>query len=578
MRSLIGAKSLQLLVPLAALACWAIPANAGPIPATVSGTITEAGIGTAISGVTVVAFNIDQNQVVDEALADSAGAYSLSIPVDSGSTRTVLIEAAGPDHAPARYGAIATPDCFFGCYHGSAGGEKVLAPGDSLSGIDLALTAGGRIAGTITEAGSGDPLPGATIEPLALNAYAYSVHFHGISDAAGAYEIPLALAPGNWHVHAIPDSSAGNWVIEAWNDRLCQHRRCPILDTDTVGVAAGGVTTGIDFDLQPGATISGTLTADPVNRIVRLWDAAGLMLDQRVLLSASDTGWAFPGLAGGSYFVELGPVTSLSPHVRQLHNGLPCPFGGCARARGSALTVAPGATLNAGSFSLTLGGQIEGTIVDDATGTVPVAAGGGQQIYDIIDASGQVIGGGPIIEDSGAIVIRPSSGLPPGDYYLRTWNEWLGRGIGQDNFGGEFHLPGYSDALAPDQPCSGVICNLGAVTPISVTAGATSSVTVRLQTGRLISGSVVVDATSDPIEHAIVKLFDASGRYVTGALTDGAGEFELGVFPSGNYRLRTPCRPSSGRDISASVMPISTAFTARPVTAPRPCAICPPAA
>lgn len=162
-----------------------------------------------------------------------------------------------------------------------------------------------------------------------------------------------------------------NYVIQAWQGYPCQFEQCPILDTDTIEIASATVTDGLDFALAPGAAFSGTLTPDGIPRIVRLFDGSGRMLGDFQFPPWQPDGeeWAFTGLAGGSYYVELGPFSSTEPWLRVLHNGLLCPFAGCERATGDPLVIPPGASLTLPEVALESGGQIDGSAAYSAVTT-----------------------------------------------------------------------------------------------------------------------------------------------------------------------------------------------------------------
>lgn len=354
-------------------------------------------------------------------------------------------------------------------------------------------------------------------------------------------------------------SYADNYVAEAWNDRSCEFGRCPIANSDTLSITGGSLLDNIDFALNPGASISGTLEPDDIEKIIYFYDGAGRGLQLNVLLSGDlpATDWSFNGLAGGSYYVQLGPLTGQSPYLRILHNGLLCPWSGCERARGVPITIPTGSSLGLATITLAQGGHVEGTIVDASTGTAPAGIPADARLgnYDIIDAAGTVVGGGNMVESGGDVVMQTSSAVPAGDYYVRTYSEFFGDGIGFVSIGGSAAIDGYSDAVYPDVACAGIDCNLAAASTVSITAGNTSSITIQISQGSSVSGRVVDAATSSPIDNAIVRLVDAGGNILANNYTDSNGDYHFGGFPAGTYYVRTSMSGHLGPGVGAAQNP-----------------------
>lgn len=504
--------------------------------ATIEGTITDAASSDPISGATVVVSDPSINQEVVSGTTDGLGNYSLIVTLGEGETRDLVIEAAGPVHAPARHNFTGNLPCFFRC---GPGGEIPVASGDTIT-ADIALDAGAVFSGTITDAATGDPLPNALVEPVDEDSgRGYSQRFRGVADTNGDYTTPLATPAGDRFVLA-GAAFGDNFAAEAWNDVPCEYRRCPILDTDPLTLAAGEHATGIDFALDPGATISGTLQPDDGFRIVRVFNGAGVQLNS-IVINSGEADWSFDRLSGGSYYIELGVPTGSGPFVRILHNGLVCPFSGCDRARGEPVSAPSGSSVSLDPIELPGGGLIEGVLVDSATGDpISVDPGSSFSTYNILDGSGEVVGGGFIQEDGGNAVLSSSAAVPPGDYFVRTYQAFFGQGIGYVHPGfGSDALTGYTDAVSPGIPCAGIDCDLSSATAVTVTEGNTEFVTIEMSTGSNITGSIVDDATGTPIENAIVKLVDANNRRLANTWTDETGQFIFGAFPAGSYYLRT---------------------------------------
>ncbi|RFF30693.1 carboxypeptidase-like regulatory domain-containing protein [Wenzhouxiangella sediminis] len=523
--------------------------------ATIEGTITESGSGDPIAGATVAISDptTGGNSPFITDTTNASGGYSITVSVPAGETRDIIVEAAGPDHAPARHGITDPLPCYFKCV---AGGEITLSSGDSLTGIDIALDAGGRLSGTITAEDTGSGLENARIRVFQEGSFReYSSHFGATTASDGSYSSSLAIEPGDYHVIAEPRIGdfplyVDNYVAEAWNDRTCELGSCPLGNTDTVHISSGSTTTGVDFVLAPGATITGNLNPPDIEKLIYLYDGSGQHKTFRFIDSPQlpETAWAFNGLRGGSYYIQLGPINH-NPYLRELHNGLHCPWGGCERARGTPLTVPAGASLSLPARTLSQGGQVEGIIIDADTNGIPAGSPANADLgsYDVIDASGQVVGGADIVTDAtGAVSLEPSAAIPPGNYFVRTYGEFLGDSISHPDFYSDEALDNYTDAVYPDEPCAGIDCDLSAASTVSVTAGNTTSIIMEITTGSHIDGTVVDAGTNNPIAETIVRVVDASGETLSVVMTDANGDFRFGALPAGDYYVRTSMSSSVG--------------------------------
>lgn len=529
-------------------------AGVGPQPAQISGQIVEAGSGTPIEGAVAVITTSNPQETFVSDPTDVTGAFSLEVPMGASDTeRAILLEAGSPTHAPARLNGSPQRPCFFGC--GGLDGQFEVDAGEIIDDIEIQLEPGGVISGTITESASGAGLADAHIQLIHESEMSpmirWSEHFRPQADASGDYQTSLALPVGEFFVLAVPPAGA-NFVTQAWQGYACQlaevtggiNNGCPILATDTVSVTANQITSGIDFALNPGATLAGTLGPTDISRQVWLFNGAGQSL-QFVAIGPGQDQWSFTGLAGGSYYLQIGPFGGEEPYLRVLHNGLPCPFGGCDRARGAPLSVFPGSTVSGLSFTLEIGGALKGTLVDADTGNVPpFEAGYWPEApiarLDIIDADGQVVGGADVVEDEGELTFESNLGIPEGDYFVRTYMEFFGRGVGYLGLAtSDGAVPGYADAVYNGQVCAGLDCDLSAATAVSFTPGETSEITLEIATGSSISGSVVDDSNDEPIQYTVVKLVDSANRLLAANYTNDDGEFSFGAFPAGDYYLRT---------------------------------------
>ena len=143
--------------------------------------------------------------------------------------------------------------------------------------FDLAIEEASSISGTVTDS---TPAP---LEDLCVEAYDGSDEFvnYGFTNAAGEYTIP-ALESGEYRIHFLPCDVPHDVSPEFYDDKP------DLASADPVTTVGGDGTTGIDAELAPGGSISGTVTneADEPLRDVCV-DALG---DEGEFLSFDVTG------------------------------------------------------------------------------------------------------------------------------------------------------------------------------------------------------------------------------------------------------------------------------------------------
>ncbi|MEA2292581.1 MAG: hypothetical protein QOE86_220 [Solirubrobacteraceae bacterium] len=199
---------------LALLCCFLLPAAAQA--ATLSGTITDSVGGTPLEGVQV-------SYSGQSATTDASGHYGLTVAAQSGAE--LQLTGGGPsiDYVAKRV-AISTS-------------------GDTVH--DETMAVGGHIAGTVKDAQTGQPIPGATME-LSMNGTTVSPQ----TTAADGTYVFHALAPSTSSLNRLTVVAPGTGPFI--ND-ISQ-------TVIPVAVTAGEQTTN-DFTLQRGGTVTGRITA-----------------------------------------------------------------------------------------------------------------------------------------------------------------------------------------------------------------------------------------------------------------------------------------------------------------------------
>ncbi|MEX0800723.1 MAG: carboxypeptidase regulatory-like domain-containing protein [Dehalococcoidia bacterium] len=194
----------------------------------VSGAVTEEGSGDPLEGMCVNAYDPTETWAGFD-LTDANGQYWI------------------PGLTPEDY-RIVFDDCSFDPFHVSewyddkpdfnSADEVSVALGSGSSGVDAALTLGGAISGTVTEEGSGTPLEGVCIDFYDLSGAWYS---SSITDSQGIYQ--LDRVPAGDYKTEFRHCSGATHLSEWYDDEV------RLGDADTVPVAAGAVTAGVDAAL-----------------------------------------------------------------------------------------------------------------------------------------------------------------------------------------------------------------------------------------------------------------------------------------------------------------------------------------
>lgn len=167
----------------------------------------------------------------------------------------------------------------------------------------------GKISGTVTDAITGAPINGIVV--CANNAFSYAGNCER-TNGSGQYLLPY-LEPGSYRVSFTSpykyNESTGeeelegpNYVAQSYNGKA--HAE----EGDLVNVSDGGTTPGINAALQPGATITGTVTDATTG--APLWgvDACAWGANEYYCDTTNSSGqYSIPTVAAGSYKVEFDP-------------------------------------------------------------------------------------------------------------------------------------------------------------------------------------------------------------------------------------------------------------------------------
>ena len=369
---------------------------------------------------------------------------------------------------------------------------------------------GGMISGTIRDALTGNAVASGTAALCATICENFAV-----SDADGHFRFE-GVIPRSYTLSA----SSRAHLTQFFDGINCP---CPngAATGTPVNVVAGFETTGIDFSLIRGGTISGNVvsasTGETVNgTTIIIRNEQGTAVDQ----VQSFLGFRSRALPTGTYYAETrGAYISDHGNLRavpdQVYNGHNCPAAGCSGIAGDAIQVTNGTDTAGINFSLHEYATISGTVSDPAG--FPIGYGLFVELfrpgfsYAIANAS----------TDS-ASKYR-FSGITPGTYYLKVGGGYLS----------------YSNTLYPNVMCPSN-CDVTTGTPLTVSIDdvlTTINVTMTQTTARLTG--IVRDSAGAPLSGVTVLLRDLNGYYISAysgpATTDATGRYVLFGMPGGTY-------------------------------------------
>ncbi len=482
------------------------------------GRIEDATNGSGVSGAVVILALEGTSALALPVSAAADGSYSVGgLPPGTflaGARDTIgayLSEIFENQHVPA-----------FGVFDLAVGLPVTVSAGVTTT-LDFALDPAGRIAGKVTEAGSGTPIG---------NAHVTATDIYGTTWASantlgdGTYDIG-SLRTGTYYVDARKPFSH---LARLHSNRPCSGP-CQPTKGELVAVTTGGVTGGIDFELEP--RLNGSIAGRVTDGV------AGLQETVRFFSIRGDfVASAFPDAGGnyvnndlepGTHYVGAGATGSYIGEIYDGGSGLPCRKLDCDPTEGAPVTVPNGGAVTGIDLELELGGAIDGTIVKP--GFLPF--GTGVQVYDtggVLVASNAFpdgIGGGFPVEQ-----------VPAGNYTVVAGG------------GSPFFVPELYDG-GSGIPCVNCDPTLGQV--VGVTAGATTGgVDFELAVGAGVSGRLRRLGTDLIPDASGVSIFDAAGDFVASATASLYGYELTGLVPGSYTVVANSDSPSIVEDLYIS--------------------------
>jgi 5-hydroxyisourate hydrolase-like protein (transthyretin family) len=468
----------------------------------ITGTVTDAGTGAPLSGVSVSVYN-SSGSSMGSVSTNTSGVYTTSgLPAGTYYVRTSNYLG----FLDELYNNLPCPGGR--CTVTSGTGVGVTA-GATTGGINFGLATGGRISGTVTDATTGAPLQNVEVDIYNSSG---SYVTYGYTDASGVYASGTGLPTGTYYLRTY---NSQGYLDELYNNILCASS-CTITSGTGVSVTIGATTSGVNFGLAMGGNITGAVwdaaTGAPLSGVtVNVYNASGSSMGS---VSTNTSGvYSRNGLPTGTYYVR---TSNSLGYIDELYDNLPCPNGSCTVTTGTGVSVTAGATRGGINFGLAVGGGISGTVSDAVTGA-PLS---GVSVY-VYNASGNYMGS----VATNASGVYTKTGLATGTYNLWTYN-----------------TQGYLDELYNNLPCLYGTCSpYTAGTGVSVTVGTTTGgINFGLAVGGRISGVVTNAATGAPLSNVSVFFYNTSGSQIATASTNASGAYTSGTgLPTGTYYVRT---------------------------------------
>jgi hypothetical protein len=465
------------------------------------GRITDSATNSGISGAQVFVYTKDA-EFIKYVTADSNGNYV----VDGLATGNYI---ARTNNASGYIDEVFDNVICEGVTCSPDGATLISVTGGKFTPISFALNLGGDIRGTVTDVDTGNPLEGIEVHIHDLANQHISI---GFTDVNGRYDTLDGLPEGPYVVLAL---NQDGFVDELYDDIPCVHALCSLGFATIIDSIPGVVVDNINFALNTGGRIKGTVTdaatQQPISGVqIAIFNSFG----SRVSTGSSDAAGnytCFDGLPTGSYFVR---TLNFKHYIDELHNNIVCTAGVCSETSGTPVPLTVGSETHV-DFALDAGAMISGRITNNSGD--PLLG----SLIDLYDASGNHLNY-EVPDDNGNY--STLVGLASGNYFLKTINQ-----------------QGLVDQLYKEIPCVASQCNPLTGTPVFVQPGNNAqNIDFPLEKGTAIGGHIIESATGFPLSDIFVLMFDSAFNLSSFGVTNGCGQYEsLHGMLSGNYVVST---------------------------------------
>ncbi|MFA4917462.1 MAG: carboxypeptidase regulatory-like domain-containing protein, partial [Syntrophales bacterium] len=370
----------------------------------------------------------------------------------------------------------------------------VTAPDNTV--VNAKMDLGATISGKVTSNGT-TGIQNVNVQPRDLNGDWISGVNGAWTGIDGTYS--LLVPAGSYKIY-FDGSSATPGYVSQWYNNVATSGAATQIDLLTAGAAA----TGINATLVQGATISGKITdsssgANVANAQAELYSQAGNWVSSA--MTDSNGNYYLRGILNGTYKVCFSP--GQTNYIAKCYNNQPYNPSGATDY--PPVTAPNSYTLDT---TMVLGGAISGNVNNGTSGIPNIQV----QVFDNV---GNWINGS-ITDGSGNYTVR---GIPAGGNAKMNFN------TNGTSYVSQWYNNKTTFALSD---------------PVSISAGATTPVNAVLELAGSISGTVVDDLTSSPLNGVPVQLYDTGGNSLAGlsTVTDASGNYSIGGLAAGQYIVR----------------------------------------
>ncbi len=476
--------------------------NIGPGGA-IAGRVIETVSGQPIAGLSVEILDATGFPVASRD-TDTDGRYSIE-----GLGTGNYFAAIGPQssvYLPEIYDNVA---CLNGFCDTALGTPIAVIAGEMVEDIDFSLDRGGAIAGTVREAGTGEPVNSFFVE--VVNADGQGVD-SGFSTGPGTYRFE-GLPAGNYFV----STSSTGLLDELYDDIPCPFFDCIATEGTPIPVSLNTTTEGIDFELERLSSITGRVTEAATGEPIAFLSVSAVNGDFNQGasdLTDADGRYELNGLVADTYFVS---TEAFSEFQNEIFDDIPCLTDTCNPTDGTPIVVGDSLTVGEIDFALDPLGLISGRVTAAATGEpfLPLAR-------VIVDRPELIFAGDAQVDGTGHYTVE---NLEPGTYHVLAGS------------------PAHQTKLYDDVPCPQANCDRSAGDLVAVElAAATPGIDFSLVELGSISGRVTEVVTGEPISN-VVQVYDGFGFFVNSVSTSSDGTYTLPGLQVGTYFVGTSSFP-----------------------------------
>ena len=428
------------------------------------------------------------------------------------------------------------------------GDDLIINNYNSINNINFNMNIGASISGKILDATTGNVIPnyGLFLVFDELNNFLFSRFIYGTNitpTATGDYTVG-GLLPGSYYLQG-GDAGFDFYQREVYNNKSCYWSGCDRSTGDPIVLGQGQAVSNIDFLLEYGGKISGTITnavtglpITDANVQVQFIDSNNIVVGG-ARIKPDGTYISARALPPGDYAVRTGNLFAgilTQPYINEKYNDVICSGLACDLTTADVNVTINNVTPNI-DFALNTGLSFSGMITE---------VGSGNPIPDVHVLVYKDMGDGTVKFANWATTSDGSnttvgsftvSGLPAGTYYAVTNNGHRLPFLGYPPSAGN----GWLDILYDGMICPANGCDIISGTPIilAVNKAISAPLNIVLTKGASISGQVTDDVLGAPIAEVEINVTNQNGDYYGSYTTDEFGHYKTAGLPSGTYYLIT---------------------------------------